>query len=78
MNRFASIALWIAYGLLVTLVAVQLWAMERAVNDIKNLECNLAIVSLIEADLDVEMSAVTIELLNKTCPDGASILVEGP
>jgi len=67
MTRFASIALWTAYGLLVVLVAVQLWAMEKAVNDIKELECGLAVINMVEAELGEETEKVIIELLNEVC-----------
>lgn len=77
MSRYASVALWTAYGLLVILVAVQLWAMERAVDEIRELECNLAVVSLVETDIDEGRTAAVIDLLERVCGDEASILVNG-
>ena len=74
MNRYATVTLWVAYSLLVVLVAIQLWATERAVGQVRELECNLAVVSLVEADTGSDQTAAAIEILNEVCGDYASIL----
>ena len=74
MKRFAPLALWTAYGLLVVLVAIQLWSMQRAVDQIRELECNLAIVSLVENDVGTDQTAAAIEVLNEVCADYTTIL----